>query len=105
PAKGSVPACPDDAARRVPGESGGGHLFGYRPGWTENIKWGLADPRLPAPIREFSHRVGCGAVISTPLLLGNRTLGWMTLGDRGAVEPDNQWWRVVLLEAISRQAA
>jgi signal transduction histidine kinase len=29
----------------------------------------------------------------------------MTLGNRGAVEPESQWWRVVLIEAVARQAA
>ena len=53
----------------------------------------------------FSRRAGCGMFIATPLLLGTRTLGWMTLGSRGAPEPENQWWRVVLIEAVARQAA
>jgi signal transduction histidine kinase len=81
------------------------HLYAYKPGWAETIEYGLDDPRLPQPVQEFRLRVGCGAIIATPLIIGSNTLGWMTVGQLIASEPDNRWWRVILIEAIARQAA
>jgi signal transduction histidine kinase len=95
----------DPEKKGFPCEAMAAHLYAYAPGWSQTIEYELDDHRLPEPIREFSHRVGCGSIISTPLLLGTRTLGWMTIGNQGASEPDSQWWRVVLIEAIARQAA
>jgi signal transduction histidine kinase len=40
-----------------------------------------------------------------PLLLGSRNLGWMTVSSPGEPEPEMQWWRVALTEAVARQAA
>ena len=57
------------------------------------------------PILEFSQQAGCGSIIATPLLLGSRTLGWMTRWHPGVSEPESHWWRVVLIEAVARQAA
>jgi signal transduction histidine kinase len=101
------PACIDDdaKARAFPCESMAAHLFGYGPGWTETIEYERDDSRLPGPVLAFSERAGCGAIIATPLMLGTRTLGWMTLATRGATEPENQWWRIGLIEAVARQAA
>jgi signal transduction histidine kinase len=95
----------DPGALRFPCESMAAHLFAFEPGWSQTVEYELDDPRLPETIREFSHRAGCGSIISTPLLLGTRTLGWMTVGNRGASEPESQWWRIVLIEAVARQAA
>jgi signal transduction histidine kinase len=97
------------------------HLFEYTPGWTQTVEYAGDDPRLPAEIREFNRQRDVDATISTPLTLGGRTLGWMTLASpkgpalsdaRGAAaggvegpEPESQWWRVELIEAIARQAA
>ena len=98
--------CPDkDTDEGFPCESMAAHLFAYAPGWTETVEYELDDARLPESIREFRRRSGCGSIISTPLMLGSRTLGWMTVGNLGIVEPDSQWWRVVLIEAVARQAA
>ena len=106
PTKG-VMVCTDDdpKTRGFPSESMAAHLFAYTPGWTQTIEYELDDPRLPEQMLAFSRRAGCGMFIATPLLLGTRTLGWMSLGTRGAPEPENQWWRVVLIEAVARQAA
>ena len=95
----------DPGTLRFPCESMAAHLFAFEPGWSQTVEYELDDPRLPETIREFSHRAGCGSIISTPLLLGTRTLGWMTVGNRGASEPESQWWRIVLIEAVARQAA
>jgi len=105
--KGVMPSCEgkDPGARRFPCESMARHLFDYVPGWTETIEYEVGDPRLPKPILEFSEQAGCGSIIATPLLLGSRTLGWMTVGNLGVSEPESHWWRVVLIEAVARQAA
>ena len=82
------------------------HLFAYKPGWVQTMEYAPDDPRLPAPIRGFAARKGCGTTISTPLVLGGRTFGWLTLTNVAAEERrEDQWWRIELFEAIARQAA
>ena len=81
------------------------HLFQYSPGWSQTIEYSSDDSRLPDPIREFGCRNGLTETIATPLLLGTRTLGWMTVCSVQASEPESRWWRVVLIEAIAHQAA
>lgn len=107
PAKGATPPCGSDGSgkSRFPCESMADHLVAYGPGWTQTIEYELEDGRLPEQVRAFGRQNGCGAMIATPLLLGSRTLGWMTVGTRGASEPESHWWRVVLIEAVARQAA
>jgi signal transduction histidine kinase len=43
--------------------------------------------------------------VATPLLLGSRTLGWMTVCSLQPSEPESRWWRAILSEAIAQQAA
>jgi signal transduction histidine kinase len=107
PAKGVPPACEAEerAAQRYPCESMAAHLFAYSPGWTQTVEYEVNDARLPLPIREFGRLAGCGGMIATPLILGTRTLGWMTVHNLGASEPESHWWRVILIEAVARQAA
>jgi signal transduction histidine kinase len=96
--------CPDET---FPKDSLAGHLFAYTDGWTQTIEYGSDDPRLPGPVRAFNQQSGTYVLITAPLVLGGRTLGWLTLaGPRSQeCESESQWWRVVLLEAIARQAA
>ena len=89
--------------QKFPCESMANHLFEYTPGWSQTVEYLGDDPRLPDKIREFGRRAGCDATIVAPLLLGSRTLGWMTVSSLRSTECDRQW-RVVLLEAIARQA-
>ena len=96
----------DFNALAFPHEAFGRHVFDYKPGWTETIEYQYDDARLPDVVREF-HR-GCGVhnMLIAPLVLGQRTLGWMKLSSCGVPScPDAQWWRVELIEAIARQAA
>lgn len=79
------------------------HLFTYTPGWSETVQYRGDDPRLPEAIREFNRSKSVDTLVVAPLLLGNRTLGWMALCSARASECE--WWRVVLIEAIARQAA
>jgi signal transduction histidine kinase len=45
-------------------------------------------------------------MVVTPLIVGASNLGWMKISSRMAPDcADAQWWRLVLIEAIARQAA
>jgi signal transduction histidine kinase len=88
-----------------PRESMGAYLFAYTPGWTQTIEYLSNDHRLPEAVREFNHRAGVHAIVIAPLVLGSRTLGWIALSSSHTADCSAQWWRVVLSEAIARQAA
>jgi signal transduction histidine kinase len=88
----------------LPRESMAGHLFSYTEGWTQSVEYLASDPRLPEAVREFNLRAGVDALVVAPLVLGGRTLGWLALTTYAIPGCDGQW-RVVLLEAIARQAA
>jgi signal transduction histidine kinase len=90
---------------RFPCDCLGEHLFAYKPGWTETIEYLSDDPRLPEEIRDFAQRMSSATIVVTPLVLGGRSLGWMTVSSPGAPEPENRWWRIAIIEAIARQAA
>jgi signal transduction histidine kinase len=81
------------------------HLVSYAPGWTQTIEYASDDARLPAEIREFSRCMHWDAMVATPLVLGGRMLGWMTMSMVRPSEGESRWWRVDLIEAIARQAA
>jgi signal transduction histidine kinase len=104
PGEGTCEA-PETDAGPFPRASLATHLFEYSPGWSQTVEYPADDPRLPDPIREFTRRNGIAETIATPLLLGTRTLGWMTVCSLGHPEPESRWWRVVLIEAIAHQAA
>src|ERR1044071_1711558 len=80
-------------------------LVDFRPGWTETLECLADDPRLPEVIREFGREKGLSAIVITPMVLSGRTLGWMMVANLQAPEPESQWWRVGVIEAIARQAA
>ncbi len=106
PAPASAMPCPTvPDGDGFPCDSLAAHLAAYRTGWTQTIEYGPTDERLPEPVRQFVATAGCGGMIATPLLLGARTLGWMTVHMEAPVEAESYWWRVVLIEAIARQAA
>jgi signal transduction histidine kinase len=91
---------------QFPHESFSRHLFEHKPGWTDTLEYECGDARLPDDIREFQRAFSVHDMVVAPLVVGNRTLGWMKLSSRGVPEcPDAQWWRVKLIEAIARQAA
>ena len=93
-------------ALRFPHESLAHHLMAYGPGRTHTIEYQHDDVRLPGDVRDF-HRVGgVKSMVVSPLVLGSSTLGWIKLSSRTrAASEGAQWWRVVLIEAIARQAA
>ena len=89
-----------------PHESFAAHLTAYTPGWTRTIEYELADARLPDEVRAFHRSKGIKSTVVTPLVVGASTLGWIKLSCRTQPEcADASWWRVVLTEAIARQAA
>jgi len=89
-----------------PHERFGAFLFGHKPGWRETMEYQYDDARLPAEIRAFQMKHGVSGSVVTPLVIGNRTLGWFKLSAPGTTECEGaQWWRRVLTEAIARQAA
>jgi signal transduction histidine kinase len=91
--------------KRCACESLADHLFQYRPGWQETIEYRSDDPRLPDAFRAFAQRMHSATLVATPLALGSRNLGWMTISTPGAPQPEMQWWRVALLETMARHAA
>jgi signal transduction histidine kinase len=95
----------EDGPGMFPCETMARHLFEYAPGWDQTVEYETDDRRLPERILAFGRQMEWGGIIATPLVLGNRTLGWMTVCSPRAQEPESQWWRVVLIEAIARQAA
>ncbi len=95
----------ETAPGRFPCGAMGDHLFAHTPGWTRTVEYLGDDPRLPESVRAFSRDNDMDATIAAPLILGDRTMGWMTLSSRRGSEPESRWWRVVLIEAIARQAA
>jgi signal transduction histidine kinase len=107
PPKHGAPPCESQDGRQVfPCEILARHLFEHAPGWTETVEYHGSDPRFPAPIREFSADNEWRRIVATPLVLGSRTLGWMTVCSlRDHDETESHWWRVVLIEAVARQAA
>jgi signal transduction histidine kinase len=80
-----------------------GHLFDYRPGWTETVEYTGDDSRLPESVREFNRSLSVHSVAVAPLLLADRTLGWVALSN-GETSMCEGEWRLALLHAISRQA-
>ena len=82
------------------------HLFEYSDGWNRTVEYDADDARLPSTIREFSRDKGWDVTVATPLILGGRNLGWMTVSSPRATDcPEGGWWRVVLIEAVARQAS
>jgi signal transduction histidine kinase len=86
-------------------ESLAGHLFAYRPGWSETVEYLCDDPRLPDAFRAFATRMHSATFVASPLIVGSRNLGWMTISSPGAPQPEHQWWRVALIETMARHAA
>ncbi len=94
-----------DQVKQVACSSLANHLFSYREGWNTTVEYRSDDPRLPDAWKAFASRMQSATVVAAPLLLGTRNLGWMTVSTPGEPEPEMQWWRVAMTEAVARQAA
>jgi signal transduction histidine kinase len=81
------------------------HIYAHTPGWTQTIEYAGDDPRFPEAIRDHNRSKDVVTLIVAPLLIGGRTLGWLTASNRATTEYEGGWWRIVLIEAIARQAA
>src|SRR5687767_10862153 len=81
------------------------HLFEYKPGWSRTIEYPAADERLPQAIRDFGCEMNWQSTVATPLQLGTKTLGWVTVCSGNRSDAHSNWGRVVMIEAIARQAA
>ena len=105
PQRGIPPCNASTVGRQTfPCEAMAAHLFDYKLGWEQTVEYEGDDQRLPEVIRAFGAANQWHAVVATPLMLGSRILGWMTLCSLGG-QTESRWWRVVLTEAIARQAA
>ena len=107
PPKCAEPGADASASGRqpFPCEAMAAHLFAHTQGWTQTVEYQGDDGRLPALVRDFSRQMEWDTIVATPLLLGTRVLGWMTVSSTIALEAETRWWRIVLIEAIARQAA
>src|SRR5262245_43420708 len=107
PRKAGTPPCAQIEASKkgFPCEQMAAHLFDQVEGWSQTIEYMGDDERLPVSVREFARQMEWDALVATPLLLGNHILGWMTVSSSVILEPESRWWRIVLIEAIARQAA
>jgi signal transduction histidine kinase len=94
-----------DPTKQFACQSLAAHLFDYRPGWSETVEYRSDDPRLPEGWKTFARRMDSAGIVASPLVLGSRNLGWMTVSVPGDPEPESQWWRIALTEAVARQAA
>jgi signal transduction histidine kinase len=89
-----------------PHETFGRHLLAYTPGWSQTVEYDEDDARLPEEVRGCHRAKGVRAMVVTPLVVGATNLGWIKLSCFTLPEcADAQWWRIVLTEAIARQAA
>ena len=106
PSKGPALKSPEEMSDKVAFlEAMAGHLFANTAGWSQTVEYRANDERLPSAIREFASRQDWQSTVTTPLRLGTRTLGWMTVCSLVRSQPESNWGRVVLIEAIARQAA
>ena len=80
------------------------HLFGYRPGWTHIVEYAGDDELLPETVRTFNRSLNVHSVAVAPLVLSDRTLGWVAISN-GQTSMCEGEWRLALLDAVSRQAA
>jgi signal transduction histidine kinase len=79
-------------------------LFDNKEGWGQTQEYRCEDRRLPEVVREFNGAQSLSSTLAAPLILGERTLGWITLCV--ADEPGGgSWWRTALVESIARPAA
>ena len=107
PSRSLQPECPakGSAAQSFPCDEMARHLFDYKPGWDETVEYEVGDPRLPESIRAFGAQMNWQSTVATPLRLGHRVIGWMTVCSLTPSAAESSWGKVVLIEAIARQAA
>jgi signal transduction histidine kinase len=94
---------PDWQALKLPRESMGAHLLAHEPGWAGTLEYMGEDARLPECVLTFNRSANVNSVVTSPLLLPTRNLGWVVLTTANA--PDCECiWRQALVDAMARQA-
>ncbi len=93
----------DWATLKLPRETMSAHLFDYKPGWATTVNYAGDDPRLPEPVRAYNAQTGVQSLAVSPLVLGDRNLGWIGMSISPPSDCELQW-AVAVLEAIARQA-
>lgn len=88
---------------KLPREAMSAHLFSYKAGWTTTVTYTGDDPRLPEPVRAYNQQAGVQSLAVSPLVLGDRNLGWIGISASPSSDCELQW-AVAVLEAIARQA-
>lgn len=79
-------------------------LYDDKAGRDRTMVYAHDDARLPEIVRDFNRNERLMFTVVSPLILGGRTLGWITLCV--ADEPaGNSWWRIALVEAMARHIA
>ena len=102
-----APTRAEAATSAFPIEAFANHLSSYAPGWQRTVEYTVEDERMPAVVRDVIRRDGLSTTIVAPLVVAEKTLGWITLCtlERSEDCGEGEWWRVALTEAIARQAA
>ncbi len=79
-------------------------LYEYKAGWDRTMVFPYDDTRLPSIVGDFNRDKQLMFTVVSPLILGGKTLGWITLCV--ADEPaGGSWWRIALVEAMARHVA
>jgi signal transduction histidine kinase len=91
------------ASLALPREDLTRHLLDFTDGWTQAVDYTGDDARLPESVRERHHRTGVASLITAPLALPARNLGWVVLSATSSTSCESQW-RKAVLEAMARQA-
>jgi len=91
------------ASLALPREELTRHLLDFAEGWTQAVAYAGDDERLPASVRARHQRTGVASLITAPLALPTRNLGWVVLSATSSSSCESQW-RKAVLEAMARQA-
>jgi signal transduction histidine kinase len=101
-----VAGSPEWKTTEFPRQTFARHLFSYEPGWHQTVEYASDDERMPVTLRDFIRQQGLSVTLVAPLLVSDKSLGWITLCTREVRDcSEGQWWRIALIEAIARQAA
>jgi len=93
----------DWGSLKLPREAMSAHLFDHKPGWTSTVTYTGRDARLPEPVRRYNEQAGVQSLAISPLVLGDRNLGWIGISASPTSDCELQW-AVAVLEATARQA-
>lgn len=91
----------DDLA--MPRAAMAAHLQDHRAGWASTIEYTGDDPRLPEAVRRYNRDAAVASLLVAPLLLGQKTLGWIALAT-GCTDDCEATWRHAVIDATARQA-